>query len=231
MKTERIQLEIDGDIACITMDDGKANALSYGMLEDLTTALASAEEAKATVLTGRPGCFCAGFDLKVMSQGPEAARDLLVKGAELLLRAYGFPRPLVIACGGHAIAGGALLAATGDTRIGALGAFKVGLNEVQNGLPVPILAHALASDRLDPRALVAAVLHAEIYDPEGAAQVGWLDRVVSADDLDRAAMAEAQRLAALPEVPYRLTKRSLRERTIDYIRENTQRNLEELLGN
>src|SRR5262245_39765802 len=131
------------------MDDGKANALSVAMIDALIGALDRAEkEAKALVLAGRPERFCAGFDLKVMMAGFDQAAALLKHGSELLMRLYAAKVPLVIACTGHALAGGALVVLTGDWRIGAQGAFKIGLNEVSIGMPVPVLAMELARDRL-----------------------------------------------------------------------------------
>jgi len=197
------------------MDDGKANALSYAMIDALLTALARAEgEASAVVLTGRAERFCAGFDLKVMMAGPDAARQLLRRGSELLMRLYGTPLPLVIACTGHAIAGGALVVLTGDVRIGAAGSFRIGLNEVSIGLPVPMLAMELARDRLTAAALPRATLGAQIYGPDAAAAAGYLDAVVPAEELAEHAAAEADRLGALARHAYRATKERLRGATI-----------------
>lgn len=231
MSDEIVRYEIRGGIAALTMDDGKANALSFEMVKQIGGALDRAESdgAKAVLLAGREGRFCAGFDLRVMMQGPVAARSLVAAGGELLLRLYEFPRPVVIACTGHALAGGALVVATGDTRIGAEGNFKIGLNEVKSSMPVPIFAQELARDRLDPREFVASVLQSRIYDPEGAKRAGWLDRVVAAPDLAAAAFQEAEDLAKLSAGAYGLTKSSLRRQTIRYIRETLKANLAELL--
>src|SRR5262245_28233481 len=120
---------LEGTTAIVQMDDGKANALSDAMIGELIDALTRAEhEATALVLAGREARFCAGFDLKVMMSGPEQAKSLLVRGAELLMRFYGSPIPIVAACTGHALAGGALVLLSTDVRIGAAGPFKIGLN-------------------------------------------------------------------------------------------------------
>ena len=164
--TEPVSYQLDNKVAVIQMDDGKANALSKGMIEGLLAALARAEqEASAVVLAGRAERFCAGFDLRVMMSGPEAATELLRAGSDLLMNLYGATIPLVIACTGHALAGGALVVLTGDFRVGAAGAFKLGLNEVSIGLPVPVLAMELARDRLLPTELPHATLGARIYLP------------------------------------------------------------------
>src|SRR5580700_3951192 len=112
--------QLEGTTALIQMDDGKANALSDVMIAEVGAALARAEkEASAVVLSGRPDRFCAGFDLKVMMSSPEAAKALLRAGADLLMNLYGSPIPVVAACTGHALAGGALVLLTADVRIGA----------------------------------------------------------------------------------------------------------------
>ncbi len=215
MTTDLVRYTVEGTTAIVTLDDGKANALSYPMIDALLEALARAErEASAMVLTGRPERFCAGFDLKVMMAGPDAARQLLRRGSELLMKLYGTPIPLVVACTGHAIAGGALVVLTGDVRLGAAGAFRLGLNEVSIGLPVPMLAMELARDRLAPAALPRATLGAQMYAPDEAVAAGYLDAVAPADELAARAASEAARLGALSRGAYRATKERLRGATI-----------------
>jgi enoyl-CoA hydratase len=221
---------LEGKVATVVMDDGKANALSQPMIQALLEALARAEkEAGALVLAGRPERFCAGFDLRVMMSSPQNAVTLLTAGSELLLALYGSPIPVVIACTGHAIAGGALVVLTGDYRIGATGAFKIGLNEVSIGLPVPALAMELARDRLSKRALHHATLLAKIYDPDAALQAGYLDEVAAPDAVLARAREEATRLAAFGSMPFRATKQRLRGKTIDFIRSTLATDLAALL--
>ncbi len=209
---------LEGTTAIVQMDDGKANALSEAMLGELGEALGRAErEAQALVLAGRPDRFCAGFDLKVMMSGPEAAKALLLRGADLFMRLYGSPLPVVAACTGHALAGGALVLLTADLRIGARGAFRIGLNEVSIGLPTPVLAMELARDRLATTELGRATLRAHIYDPEGAALAGYLDEVVAPEEVLGRAVQEAGKLGGLSRMAFRGTKKRLRGKTIAHI--------------
>jgi enoyl-CoA hydratase len=217
--TEPLTYRLEDSVAVVQMDDGKANALSVAMIDALLAALdRAAGEAKAIVLAGRPERFCAGFDLRVMMSGPEQAAALLTRGSELLMKLYETPLPLVIACTGHALAGGALVVLTGDVRIGAAGAFKIGLNEVSIGLPVPVLAMELARDRLVKTELTRATLLAQIYTPDEAVRAGYLDAVAPAEQLLERAKQEAARLGALPGGAYRGTKTRLRRATIELIR-------------
>ena len=140
-------------VAVIAMDDGKANALSVQMIDELLAALERAErEAGAVLLTGRPEKFCAGFDLKVMMSGPANAIALLSRGAELLLRLFELPLPVVMAVTGHAMAGGILVVCTGDR------AFAVMLGVIGACLTV-VGVHALAGVRrgIDPAVPTATV--------------------------------------------------------------------------
>src|SRR5438105_13642725 len=125
-----VSLERDGAVAVISIDDGKANALSPDVLSALSEAFdkAEADGASAVLLQGRPGRFSAGFDLSIMTSGVEPMRALVTQGAELLLRVFTYPVPVVAACTGHALAAGALLLLVSDVRVGAEGEFKIGLN-------------------------------------------------------------------------------------------------------
>jgi enoyl-CoA hydratase/carnithine racemase len=228
--TDLLTYTLEDSIAVVRMDDGKANALSVAMIDALVGALDRAErEAKAMVLAGRAERFCAGFDLRVMMSGPEHATALLARGSELLLRLFDAQLPLVIACTGHALAGGALVVLAGDLRVGAEGAFKIGLNEVSIGLPVPVLAMEFARSRLLPIELHRATLEARIYAPDEAVRAGYLDAVVPADQLYDRAKQEAVRLGALSRPAYRATKNRLRGQTLAYIRAEMHRDMESLM--
>ena len=141
-----INYDQQDDIAIITMDDGKANAMNPEMISAVNEALDKAErDAKSIVLAGRPGVFCGGFDLKVMRSGDADRRRMQsLGGARLLMRLYGFPKPLVVANSGHCIALGGFFLLAADYRIGVLGEFRIGFNEVAIGVGLPPFALMLA---------------------------------------------------------------------------------------
>jgi enoyl-CoA hydratase len=212
-RTDAVTYELDGEVAVVRIDDGKANALSHQIIDQLDHYLsrAGSDDAGAVVIAGRPGRFSAGFDLKTMQAGPEQARDLLRAGAVLGLRIYTFPLPVVLAVTGHALAMGAILLMTADTRIGARGEFKIGLNEVGIGMPVPRFATELATDRLSRRHLTAAVNHARLYDAVGAVDAGYLDEAVEAHEVESRAIEHARHLVTTLNRPaFRLTRDYLR---------------------
>lgn len=219
---EIIRYELRDSVAVVHFDDGKVNALSSAAIAGLGDALDRAEKdgAKALALFGRPGRFSAGFDLSVMQQGGNAMLDLVRSGAQLGLRLFEFPCPVVAGCTGHALAMGALLLLCSDERIGTDGDFKIGLNEVAIGMPLPVFGIELAKARLSRRHLTRAVVEAEIYTPAACVDAGWLDRVVPAESLGDAVLAEATRLARLDMRAHQLTKRSLRADTVAAIRKS-----------
>jgi enoyl-CoA hydratase len=204
---DQVSYEVRDRIAHVTLDNGKANALSPSVIAALGDALSRAEDAGeeevgALVITGTPGMLSGGFDLEVMRSGAQAAGELVTDGGELFSRMFGAPVPVIVACPGHAIAAGALLLLGADARVGARGAFRIGLIETQIGMVLPRWAVELARERLSMRHFQAATVGARIYDPDGALDAGFLDQVVAPEELADAAVAEATRWAELPRAAY-----------------------------
>src|SRR5262245_35624442 len=126
-----VSYRLEGSIATITMDDGKANVMSDAMLAALRAALDRAESDRAVVLLrGRERIFSAGYDLSMFKRTPAEVARTLLGGAEVVERMLRFPFPIVAACSGHAVAQGAFTLLSADVRLGAQGDFKIGLNEV-----------------------------------------------------------------------------------------------------
>ncbi len=217
---------VEDGVAVVRFDDGKANVLSYAAVEALDRALDRAQaDADAVCVVGRDGKLCAGFDLTVMTAGPEAAQGLVAAGGELLMRIFLHPQPVVVAVTGHALAAGALLVLSCDVRIGADVPAKIGLNETAIGMPLPLFALALAEDRLDRKVVARATLGAEIFDPHGAVAAGYLDRVVPAGDVVAESVAEARRLGAYSSRAYAQTKEVLRGPLAARVREGAAADL------
>ncbi len=229
--TELVSYEFDGGIASITMDDGKVNALSVSMLQEIHAALDQAERDSAVVvLSGREKYFSAGFDLKVFTEQPDRIVEMLTLGATLSERMLSFPRPVITACTGHSIAAGSFLQLAVDLRIGTEGPFKLGLNEVRIGLTVPLFVIELARQRLDPVHFNQAVISATMYGPQEAVAAGFLDQVVPAKDLRSAALSSAEELAGLDPRAHAATKLRARADAIKAVRSaiETELNVESL---
>lgn len=197
--SDRVTYALAENVATIVMDDGKVNAMSPAMLTDLHTAFDRAEADKAVVLlTGQGKCFSAGFDLKVFASGDAAAAlDMLTLGATLAERLMSFPTPVVAACNANAYPMGAFLLMSSDLRLGADGAYKVGMNEVTIGLTLPQFAIEIARARLTPPYFNRALMTGEMFEPHEAVTAGFLDLIVPADELMQKAQEAATRLTAV----------------------------------
>jgi len=199
----------EGPISIITIDDGKANVFNYTMIQALSAALDEVDKtAGAVVIEGREGIYSGGFDLNVMnSTDRNAVRQMTMSGARVALKAFDFPRPIVAAVTGHAVAMGAIFNMGLDWRIGAKGNFKHGLSEVRAGLPLPVFAIEPTRYRINPRFYHEVIFQSRLFSPEAAVDVGLLDEIVAPDSVRVAAVRKAEELAALPNPAYYLTKK------------------------
>jgi len=204
--------ELTNSIATIKMDDGKANIVGHDLLDEINAALDLAEtEAKAVILTGRDGMFSGGFDLKELQKGNTEAMALVNRGVTLFHRLFGFPMPLIGACSGHAIAAGAFMLLCCDTRVGANGPYKIGLNETAIGMKLGVWSHALISSRLSKLHITPAVIQSRLYHPELAVDAGYLDEVSDPSQLLIRSMEIATELTALPTASYADMKLDVRK--------------------
>jgi enoyl-CoA hydratase len=214
-----LSYELNDSIATITLDDGKVNVLSPRMLSEINGALDRAEADDAiVVLAGRPGVFSAGFDLKILRAGGDEALAMLRAGFELAARVLSFPKPVVVACSGHAIAMGVFLLLSGDYRVGATGPYKVTANEVAIGLTMPRTAVEICRQRLAPAHFNRATVIAEVYDPDTAVAAGFLDRVVGVAELASTARDVAGQLRTLDMDAHTATKLRARNMALAAIR-------------
>ena len=205
-----VRYECSDGIATITLDDGKANVLGSAMLRALNDALDRAEADRAVVvLTGRERMFSGGFDLAVFRGNPGGLLDMLETGARLAARLLAFPRPVLAACNGHAIAMGAFLLLCADLRIGADTDTRIQVNEVQAGLTLPRFAIELCRSRLSAAHRPMVVLAASPCTPRQAQAAGFLDEIVAPAELGDAVRQRALAVAALDATAFAATKQRL----------------------
>lgn len=200
------------------MDRPPANALNRELVEQLLAGLETArmDGARAIVLTGRPGMFSGGLDvpelLALDRRHIEAFWGLFFNLTRQLAAS---PVPVIAAVSGHAPAGGAVLALNCDWRIGVAGKFKIGLNEVQVGLPVPGTVLVALEQVVGPRLARRLATRGEMLSMDDAAAAGLLDELVAADQLLPTALARANELLALPPVAMNTTRLAAKARLIE----------------
>jgi len=229
--TSPVTCEIAEGIATVTMDDGKVNALSPRMLEDLGAALDRAEaEGAAVVLSGREGVFSGGFDLRVFRDSPDEIVPMLEAGALLAERLLAFPRPVIAACTGNAIAMGAFLLLSTDLRIGVDADARIQINELQIGLTLPRFAVETLRQRLAPAHLQRAPLTAAPYSPREAQAAGFLDEIAAPQELAGTVRQRAAEMAGFDQDAFATSKRRLREPALAAVRAGIEQDARDWQG-
>lgn len=207
-------------IATITLDDGKVNALGPAMQQAIGEALdqADRDDVGAVVIAGNQRVLSGGFDLKVLTGGDiQAGIDMLRGGFELAHRLLSYPKPVVIACTGHAIAMGSFLLCCGDHRVAAP-ACNIQANEVAIGMTLPYAALAIMKLRLTPSAYQQAVGLAKVYFGEAALAAGWVDEIVLPEVVLERAEEAAREFAGLHQRAHAASKLRARAQALEGLR-------------
>ena len=209
-----IDSKLHDGIAVLTLMHGKANALDIEFCEALAARFEAlrGSAAKAVVITGQGRMFSAGVDLKRLSEG---GADYIRKFLPALHRLYDtvffHPKPVVAAINGHAIAGGAVLAACADRRIMARDSGRIGVTELLVGVPFPALAFEIVRFAVPPRRLSEFTLSGATYTSDEAVKRGWVDEVAEQGEVLEDAIAVAQELALLSPPAFAQTKMQIRQ--------------------
>jgi len=210
----------DESIALIRMDDGKVNVLGPTMQQALNEAIdqADADDVGALVITGNQRVFSGGFDLKVLTGGEaQPAIDMLRGGFELSYRLLSYPKPVVMACTGHAIAMGAFLLSSGDHRVAAH-AYNIQANEVAIGMTIPYAAMEVLKLRLTRSAYQQAAGLAKTFFGETALAAGFIDEIVMPEMVLSRAEEAAREFAGLNQQAHAATKLRARADALKAIR-------------
>ena len=214
-----------GPVLELRLDRPPANALSPELIEALRDAVAAASasvsrgRAGALVLSGAEGMFSAGLDvprfLTLDRAGVRAAWSAFYELMELMAAS---PIPIAAAVTGHAPAGGCVLALFSDWRVMASGEFKIGLNEVRVGLPMPPPIQAAATHVLGLRRAETICTTAELFPAGRALELGLVDELAPPGKVVEQALAWLRRLLELPPLALRKTRAQARGALIEACR-------------
>lgn len=208
-----LQLSVNDGVGLLRMDRAPANGLNEPLLVALLEGLEQLrlDGAGAIVLTGRPGMFSAGLDVpELLDLDRERILAFWTLFFRLTRALASSPVPVIAALSGHAPAGGAVLALHCDYRIGAEGNFRIGLNEVQVGLPVPstiLLALEQVAGQRNARRLA---VRGELVQMAEAHALGLVDELAAPDELLAVAERRARELLTLPPVAMNATRLTAR---------------------
>jgi enoyl-CoA hydratase len=207
-------------VAVIRMDDGKVNVLGPAMQQALNEAIdqADRDDVGSLVIAGNQRVFSGGFDLKVLTSGEaQPAIDMLRGGFELSYRLLSYPKPVVIACTGHAIAMGAFLLSSADHRVAAH-AYNIQANEVAIGMTIPYAALEIMKLRLTRSAYQQAAGLAKTFFGETALAAGFIDEIVLPEMVLSRAEEAAREFAGLNQQAHIGTKLRARADALKAIR-------------
>lgn len=195
---------VDG-VTVMRMNHPPVNAMD---LELVDTAVATIRDIDGPiVLTGTGKCFSAGVDLPAIVEGGDEYIDRFMTSAWAAFSAvFDHPAPVVAAINGHAIAGGCVLAMAADLRLMSSG--LIGLSELVVGVPFPVVALEICRYAMGPSA-ARAVLQAESIDADSALTRGWIDEVVSPDDLLPRAIETARAMGQYAPAAFAAMKEQL----------------------
>lgn len=202
-----------GTILQLQLARAPVNALNSGLLGALRDAVreAPSQGAEGLILSGGPSVFCAGLDVPFLltldSEALQAAWELFFDAARALAES---PIPVVAAIDGHSPAGGCVLALCCDYRIMARGDFRIGLNEVQVGLPVPDAVQYLLQRTIGRLAAERLMLVGAMLDAQAAHAAGMVDALVDSGEVVAAARQWLEGLLALPRLAMLETRRHAR---------------------
>jgi enoyl-CoA hydratase len=216
-----VSLDRSEAVTVITIDRPPANALNVELVEELAAAIEEVAMAPppALVVSGRPGFFSAGADLKaVPNHGPEERRRMVSGINRIVVASYGLTCPTVAAVTGHAIAGGMVLALGFDVRIASTEG-RYGLTEIKVGVPYPQAAIRVVAAELAPHAARRLALGNQLTDSSECLRLGVFDEVVEPSQVVGRAVAIAGELAAMPADVYTRTKLDLRRDALAAMRE------------
>jgi len=209
-----IDIAINEGLAVVTMRHGKANALDIEFCEALTARFGElrGSDVKAVVLNGQGKIFSAGVDLiRVSKGGADYVRQFLPALHRLYDAAFHFPKPVVAAINGHAIAGGCVLACCADRRIMANDGGRIGVTELLVGVPFPALAFEILRFAVPARHLPEFTLSGATYETGAALDRGWIDELAEPPELLEDAIAVATELAELSPAAFAQMKLQLRQ--------------------
>jgi enoyl-CoA hydratase len=205
-------------ITVLRVEHGKANAVDVELFDALRQHLDQLEWSgqKAIVLTGTGNSFSAGVDLfRVLEGGTDYVRRFLPVLTATVRRLFSYPRPVVAAVNGHAIAGGFVLACACDARVATSDPAKMGLTELLVGVPFPVAALEAVRFLVPDHVVQRMIYTGRLLHPAETHELGLVDELAAPEKVVDTAVELAGRLARIPAAAFALTKKQLRAARLD----------------
>ena len=209
-----VHIEKNGDLAVLRLDKARGNAIDEPLVEEVLGAVRDLEKdglVRGVLLaSAHPKLFCPGLDLVALFEYNRAAMErFLARFLEMTRALFAFPKPVVAALSGHAVAGGCVLALTADHRLLRRGA-QIGLNEVRVGLPLPWPVAVLMAASVPAAGWSRVALLGQNFTDDEAVALGLVHEVRDADGFEAACLLRLRDFADKDPSALATTKRYLR---------------------
>lgn len=229
-----VRIESHGPLATVRLDKERANAIDASLVEDLIGACAEVERDETVrgvlLASSHPKVFSPGLDLVgLLDNDRPAMRAFMLRFAEMVWALYGLSKPLVAAVGGHAIAGGCVLALTADRRILRGESVTIGLNEIRVGIPLPWSVALLLRANARPERVAEAALIGKNYAGQEAIAVGFAHEIAPAESFDAVCLARLEEMAEKEAAAFAVTKRYLRSETLAAMKSREESEIDRFL--
>lgn len=228
-----VEMSRDDDVAVLTLHRGKVNAINPALVRELRSELDRLEgdaSARALVLTGHGKFFSFGLDVpELYPVSQEEFSRFLSDFTDLYRVLYIYPKPVVCAINGHAIAGGCMLAIACDLLLMSEGNGKISLNEITFGSTVFAGSVEMLCARTGVARAARVLLGGALYSPREALAVGLVDRVVDPDELLPLGLEEAHRMGSKDSEAYRSIKNLLRGPVVEAMRKREHESIREFI--
>jgi enoyl-CoA hydratase/carnithine racemase len=219
---KKVIIDDRGKIAILRLNNGDTNPISPKLIEDLSEAHdVIKKDFQGMIFAGGNKFFCIGFDLPTLIKLDRIQiADFFHKFNNLILNLFTLSLPTCCAISGHAIAGGNILALTGDYRIAASGKKFIGLNEIKLGVPVPYLADLILRQIVSDRAATEMLYSGQFIKTSEAKEIGLVDEVCSHEDVEEKALEKVLKIADLPRAAFSEIKANRTETIRDKYKQN-----------
>jgi 3,2-trans-enoyl-CoA isomerase len=227
------EMETSNGIATVSLVRGKVNALNGAVVAELRSRLQELEadpEVRAVVLTGRDRFFSFGFDIpEFLAFSKEEFTAYLTAFTELYTYLFLYPKPVVAALNGHAIAGGCMLALACDCRVMAVGKTKISLNEISFGSSIFAGSTEMLRFKVGNLAATKILYSGALFSAEEALDIGLVDELESEEKVVDRAKKVAAELGSRPASAFASIKALLRRPVAEEMRRREQASIREFV--
>ncbi|MHA1945061.1 MAG: enoyl-CoA hydratase/isomerase family protein [Candidatus Hodarchaeales archaeon] len=229
-----IQTDIQDNIAICSLNRGVTNPLNASMIQlihDELDKLGKMQDIHGVILSSSNSKFYSiGLDIpELFPLSPEEFTEFFQNFSQLCVKLLSFPKPVITIISGHTIAGGCILALACDYRYAKKDNFKMGLNEIKLGVPVPYIAECILKDLIGIHKTRYVCETGDFFLPERLLTLGLIDEIVAQEDLQERAISKINQVATNSLDAFSKIKEIRNEQILERFNKNYQRTTQEFV--